>query len=183
MIGYIKGRVVDADGVNLIVEAGGVGYSVMVTPDMVRPKGEVVELFVHTHFSQDSISLFGFASPDEREVFRSLLSVQGLGPSGAMKILSGFPPSELRTIIESGDSGALRAIKGIGPKLADRIIFFLRGKLPERIEPGVDEVVGALVSLGMKESEARSAAQSARKELGPGASVEDMVRHALRRGE
>jgi len=183
MIGYIKGRVVDAEGVNLTVEAGGVGYTVMVTPDLVRPKGETVELFVHTHFSQDSIGLFGFANPGAREMFLRLLSVQGLGPSGAMKIMSGLSVNELRSAIEAGDSALLQRVKGIGPKLADKIIFFLKGKLPETAPGSLDEVIQALLSLGMGETEARSAAQSARRELGPEASVEEMVKHALRRSE
>ncbi len=183
MIGYIKGRVVDADGVNLTVEAGGVGYTIMVTPDLVRPRGEILELFVHTHFSQDNIGLFGFASPGERELFLRLISVQGLGPANAMKIMSGFSAEELRSAIEAGDSAALQRVKGIGPKLADKIIFFLRGKLPEATPTSMDKVIQALVSLGMRETEARSVAQAARKELGPDASVEDMVKYALRRGE
>ena len=183
MIGYIKGRVVDAEGVNLTVESGGVGYTIMVTPDLVRPRGETVELFVHTHFSQDSIGLFGFANPEAREMFLRLIGVQGLGPSSAMKIMSGFSGDELRSAIEAGDPTLLQRVKGIGPKLADKIIFFLRGKLPEAAPSSLDEVIQALASLGMKETEARSAAQAARRELGPDASVEDMVKHALRRGE
>jgi len=183
MIGYIRGKVVDVDGVNLTVEAGGVGYRIMVTPELVRPRGETVELFVHTHFSQDSIGLFGFQSPEARDMFLRLISVQGLGPSGAMKIMSGFSVEELRSVIEAGDTALLRRVKGIGPKLADKIIFYLRGKLPEATPGAPDEVIQALVSLGMREAEARLAAQSARRELGPDASVEEVIKHALRRGE
>lgn len=183
MIGYIKGKVVDAEGVNLTVEAGGVGYTIMVTPDLVRPRGETVELFVHTHFSQDNIGLFGFANPGTREMFLRLISVQGLGPANAMKIMSGFSVDELVSAIEVGDPSLFQRVKGIGPKLADKIIFFLRGKLPEAVPTSLDEVIQALTSLGMKETEARSTAQAARRELGPDASVEEMVKHALRKGE
>ena len=182
MIAYIKGRVVHQSPEGLIVETGGVGYMISVPPELIRQKGEQVELFVHTHTTQDSTSLFGFATPEALDMFTTLLRVQGLGPANAMRIMSGFSVQELRQAIQSGDSDALQRIKGVGPKLADKIIFFLRGKLPEHgPEAGITgQVVSALVSLGMKESEARKAANKAVSLLGPDVSVEDAVKTALR---
>ena len=184
MIAFIKGRVVHSDGASLIVEAGGIGYRITVPPDLLRPTGQEVQLFVHTHMTQDSTGLFGFATPQALEMFETLLKVQGLGPAGAMKIMSGFSDQELRQVIQAGDSKALQRIKGVGPKLADKILFFLRGKLPEpETDPAkLSQVISALVSLGMKESEARKLASSALADLGPDATVEDAVKTALRGG-
>jgi len=182
MIGYLKGKVVDSDPGAMTVAAGGVGYLVSVIPELVAQAGAEVELFVHTHVTQEGISLYGFATPADRDLFLQLLRVQGLGPTGSLKVMAGFPPDELRAIIESGDTDALQRIKGIGPKLADKIVFFLRGKLPEpeMVATVSTDAVAALVSLGMKEAEARKAAAHALKELGQSASVEEVVRHALR---
>ncbi len=174
----MRGRVVAREGLKVIVEAGGVGYEVEVLPELAEA-GEV-ELFVYHHQTERGQALYGFKTPSQRALFGELLKVQGLGPSGAMRILAAFGEEELRRVIEAGDPLPLTAVKGVGRKTAEKIIFYLKGKLPAAEAPVSEDAVGALVSLGMKKEEARRAVLAALKRLGSDAPVEELVREALK---
>lgn len=142
MIGRLTGRVVEeaADG-TIVIDVNGVGYEVLVplgslgrlrasgaTPDAVAPS---VTLFVHTHVREDAFSLFGFASAADREAFRTLLSVSGIGPRIAVAVLSALPAGELGQVIARKEIGRLTAISGVGKKTAERMLLELRDKLPQ----------------------------------------------------
>ncbi len=157
------------DGV--VIEAGGVGYTVTLTATALRslpPLGATAFLLVHTHATQDGpLQLFGFADLEERRLFETLLSVQGVGPKVALAMLSGLPIGELVRAISAGDLVTLTKIRGVGRKTAERIAVELRDKigigdgavgggliLPGGIPAGrKGEVHAALTALGYKPSE------------------------------
>ncbi|MDX9821435.1 MAG: Holliday junction branch migration protein RuvA [Syntrophales bacterium] len=131
MIARLNGTLIQKRPASLVVEAMGVGYEVFVPlstfyelPDI----GQDVVLHVHTQVRQDAISLFGFISEREKDIFQILISVNGIGPKLAMNILSGTDPAELLRLISRGDLNRLIRIPGVGKKMAERIIFDLRDK-------------------------------------------------------
>lgn len=155
----------------MVIEAGGVGYSVTITTAAQRALpalGATAFLLIHTHAIQDGgLQLFGFADAEERRLFETLLSVQGVGPKVALAILSSLPTGELVRAIAASDIGTLIKIRGVGRKTAERIVVELRDKigipsgdgsgsatLPGSIPPGrIGEVHGALTALGYKPAE------------------------------
>ncbi len=178
MIAYLRGRVVAREGLKLIVDAGGVGYEVEVLPELAD--ADEVELFVYHHATERGEALYGFRTPSQRALFAELLKVQGVGPGGAMRVLAAFAEEELRRVIDAGDPLPLTAVKGIGKKTAEKIIFYLRGKLPEPEAPASEGAVQALVNLGMKREEATRAVLGALKRLGPDAPIEELIKEALK---
>lgn len=157
---------------SVVIEAGGVGYAVMITAAAQRalpPLGATAFLLIHTHAVQDGpLQLFGFAEEEERRLFETLLSVQGVGPKVAMAILSSLPTGELVRAIGASDLATLTRIRGIGRKTAERISVELRDKIgllagaagapgagfAAAVPPGrLGEVHGALMALGYKPSE------------------------------
>ena len=172
MIAFLQGRLLDNDGEAVVLVVGGVGYQVLVsgaTLGVLPPVGGEVQLHVHSHFVKDEpIRLYGFADVDERRLFQTLISVQGVGPRVGLAMLAGLPPDELVRAIATGDAPRLRQIKGVGNKTADRIVLELREKiltlrtarpLPAAAAPpparGVPrgplgDVYGALVALGFR---------------------------------
>lgn len=135
MIGRLSGRVLaeDATGM-LLVDVGGVGYEVSApvgARGRARSDGpEHVVLFVHTHVREDAFDLFGFASEEERKVFRLLIGVPNVGPRTALGVLSAIPFDELARAVESGDVARLTRVPGIGKKTAERLVLELKEKLP-----------------------------------------------------
>jgi Holliday junction DNA helicase RuvA len=134
MIGRLTGKVAHqaADG-TVIVDVGGVGYEVLVPLGTVGrvsvDPDEVATLWVHTHAREDALLLFGFASESEREAFRTLIGVSGVGPKTALAVLSALPADELQRAIQAKDLGRLTRISGIGKKTAERLVLELRDKL------------------------------------------------------
>lgn len=174
MIGKLKGRVDSADEDSLIVDVGGVGYLVYASSRTLAQLGEVgtgVELIIETHVREDHIHLYGFPTPAEREWFRLLTTVQGVGVRMALAILGLYAPDQLATIIAAQDKKQLTAVSGVGPKLAERLVVELKnkvGKLPTSATilpiggkagaPSViDDAVSALVNLGYGRADAYSA--------------------------
>ncbi len=161
MIGWLGGRVRDVDPAGVaIVEAGGVGYEVtlsMQTLCMLR-RGESCELFIHTHVREDQITLFGFATIEERALFRKLTTISGIGAKMAVNMLSAMSAAQLLDAIEQGDDAALARTPGIGKKTAQRVILELRGKLTADASSGATAAIGgsradlksALGNLGYK---------------------------------
>lgn len=194
MIARIRGEVLEAYPNRLIVEAGGVGYEVMIpvsTYDRLHPSpGLRVDLRTHLQVRETDHKLFGFATEEERDVFLMLIDrVSGIGPSIAMAVLSGMPVARFKSCVVSGDVAELSRIKGLGKKTAERIILELKDKVGIA-ETWQDAAAGAvsapaadaelaLLALGYKQADARKAVKLA-AEAKPGAAVEDLIRGALR---
>jgi Holliday junction DNA helicase RuvA len=148
MIGYVAGQILEhADGRMIVVVGAsdsGVGYSVQVphSPDYGRflPGGRVV-LYVHTHVREDQLDLFGFASSEEKELFLTLLSVNGVGPKGALGILSGAEASQLLAAVMEGDTVFLQRLPGVGKKTAERLVLELGDVFRKKLAAGL---LGAL---------------------------------------
>ena len=166
MIGSLRGTVLErlADGTALI-EVGGVGYTVHVTPKALaelEPTSPAF-LYVHHHIREDAQLLFGFLGRDERTLFQTLIAAHGVGPAMAMSILATHSPSTLVDIVASSNLSALTLVPGVGKKTAERLLVELRGKLKISVEidaassSAVGEVQQALVNLGYSESEIREA--------------------------
>jgi Holliday junction DNA helicase RuvA len=193
MIGQLRGRLAEKRPNQIIVDVGGVGYLVQVPFSTFAALGELhteVSLLIHTHVREDALVLYGFVSAREKHFFELLLSASGVGPSLAVKILSGMSVEELVPAIRGSDLGRLTKIPGVGRKTAERMVVELKDRLDavsvepvERPAPsspaGVEaDVVSALVNLGYDARVAEQAAQAARREAGA-ANFEKLLRAAL----
>ncbi len=140
MISYIKGEILYNGGDSLVVENNGIGYEVIVpafsAQKLCSQKG-IVTVFTYMSVRDDGITLFGFSSREERNIYEKLISVSGIGPKAAVSILSAMTPPQLITAIISGDSAALARAPGIGKKTAQRVILDLKDKI------GNEEIIGA----------------------------------------
>lgn len=197
MIEYIHGELAELIPTQAVVEAGGVGYGLnisLTTYDALKDKTDV-KLYVYEIIHEDSYTLFGFASKDERTVFEALLSVSGVGGNTARTILSAFSPNEFRAVVADANTSALKSVKGIGLKTAQRIIVDLKDKLgtaggAELTDLGggalmsrqqnAEEAVGALATLGYPAAVARKAVNAILKDAGGDVAVEDLIKHALK---
>lgn len=192
MIGFLRGTVVAKAPPQLIVDVGGVGYeleSPMSTFYTLPAIGEPVRLLTHLVIREDAHVLYGFATEDERRLFRNLLRISGVGPKIALAILSGVTVQGFAQSVQSQDAAALTRIPGVGRKTAERLIVEMRDRLgaleaPTGMRPGAsaasnnaeNEAFSALVALGY------SAAEATRliKAVGPGEhGVEELIRRAL----
>ena len=196
MIAKLTG-VVDATGDGwAVVDVGGVGYLVFCSAKTLTQlsSGQSAILLIETHVREDAIQLYGFVHGDERLWFRLLTTVQGVGAKGALAVLSVLAPDELVHAIALADRTALTRASGVGPKLAARVISELRDKVPttsavappavapgSRLLPATveGEAVSALVNLGFKPPEARTAIIHAAQRLGTGATIETLIRGGL----
>lgn len=197
MIEYIHGELTELVPTQAVIEAGGVGYGLnisLTTYDSLKDKKEA-KLYVYESIREDAYVLWGFASREEREMFVALLSVSGVGGNTARTILSAFAPAELRTVVANEDSRALKSVKGIGLKTAQRIIVDLKDKLAGdgEVEMGnlagterstrnenADEAVGALVTLGYPAPMAQKAVSVILKADNEVQAVEEMIKRALK---
>lgn len=198
MIGRITGTIAhrDADG-SVVVDVQGVGYEVflpMGTAGRIESEpGQPVSLHIHTHVREDMLTLFGFATPDDRAAFRALLKVSSIGPKLALAIMGVMNAAELQDAIERQDKTAFRGITGVGKKTVERMLVDLRDKLdfaapgktgvrlravPSADGSAGDTVVGALVNMGYKRGEAEAAVGTAIGSTGE-ENVEGLLRAAL----
>ena len=182
---------------HVVVDVHGVGYRIFISTNCFYALPEPptpVTLLIHTEVREDAIHLYGFLTPLERRLFRMLLSVSGIGPKSALTTLSGFTARDLLAAIAAADARALSKIPGIGKKTAERIIVDLRDKsallaqelsvehaAPLAVSVADRDAVSALHNLGFKETDAERAVAEARHQLGAPASLEDIVRSALKR--
>lgn len=188
----IWGRVEEAgpDGITVKVDGTGLGLLVQVpgqTRDALGVPGADISLFTHLHARENDIAVYGFASGDELRIFRMLIAVSGLGPKGALALLTNLPGNALWEAIAAGDVARIKSVPGIGAKTAQRIILDLKGRLPEHVAGGVvipgalrsddEEVVAALVTLGYSQAEASAAA--ARLPRDDSLTLEEKLRLAL----
>src|SRR3954454_3949141 len=133
MIAQLRGTLLEKHPNQAVVEAGGVGYDVTIpvsTFTHLPDSGAEVKLRIHTHVREDALSLFGFLTQDEKAIFEKLIGVSGIGPTLAVKILSGLAAPDLINAIRRGEVGRLVRIPGIGKKTAERMVLELRDKLP-----------------------------------------------------
>jgi Holliday junction DNA helicase RuvA len=169
MIGRIRGLVVSRAPGTVVLEAGGLGYEIAITPrglSELPVLGEEAVIHTHLHVREDQQALYGFPSESERDIFRVLLGASGVGPKLAMAIIATLPPSELRRAVGSDDVSALEAVPGVGKRTAQKLILELRprlelgdGELPGD-GGGLAEVRAALESLGFGAPEIREALQA-----------------------
>ncbi|MEJ2760127.1 MAG: Holliday junction branch migration protein RuvA [Gammaproteobacteria bacterium] len=192
MIGHVRGRLVQKQPPLLIVDVGGVGYEIespMTTIYKLPEIGEEIHLYTHLVVREDAHLLFGFATPEERRLFRTLIRVNGVGARMALTILSGIEADEFAQCIQEGDAARLVRLPGIGRKTAERLIVEMRDRLADwetgagaqaAAGEGGDaaaEAVSALVALGYKPQEASRYVHAVAAE---GMAPEAIIREALR---
>ncbi len=195
MIGKLKGRVDSLDEDGLIVDVGGVGYLVSASARTLRALpgiGEAVALLIETQVREDSIRLFGFLTPGERDWFRLLQSVQGVGAKVALGILGALPGEALSTAIARGDKAMMARAPGVGPKLAARLVLELKDKAPGGVDFGgaeapvaglpkaAEDAVLALTGLGYARPQALAAVAKAHHALGAEAATSALIRAGLK---
>jgi Holliday junction DNA helicase RuvA len=189
MIDFLQGKVMELGEESVVLSVNGVGFRLSVPSRTVATLslGEEAKLYTHLLLSEDEFSLYGFATPEEREMFVTLLSVPQVGPRLAFKLVAALPPVDFVAAIRRGDLSALDAVKGIGRRTAQRVLLELSERVqkwaPEGAPPPSEKekiVLQALTSkaLGFKMEEARRALELVRKEC-PEASVEELLRRAL----
>jgi len=190
VIGSLRGTVLERslDGV-VLVEVGGVGYLVTVTPRTMAELEPTTAVFlhVHHHIREDAQTLYGFATRDERVTFHQLIGTHGIGPAMAMAILATHPPATLVDIVADGDIGALTLVPGIGKKTAERLLVELRSRLSipvlDHAGPGgggggtpIGDVREALAGLGYQPDEIRDALRELSTDLDAPALLRDALK-------
>lgn len=183
MIGSIRGEIILKTDRYLVIDTGGVGYKVYVSPETLllsKKEGDSVVLWIHTHVKEDIMDLYGFIDHNELEFFQMLLGVSGIGPRSALVVLGVASIDTLRRAISTGDIGYLTKISGIGRKTAEKIVIELRDKIGVKESDGSLQIeldsLEALKSLGYSERESREAL----KRVSPGADTNTKVREALK---
>jgi len=195
VIAYLKGTLTERAPTRIVVDVGGVGYEVLVplsTSEKMPETGKDVKLLTYHHVREDADSLFGFATPAEREVFEILLTVKGIGPKVALGILSGTSVERFKQAVAAGDADTLATIPGIGKKTSQRIVMELAEKFgpplgplealaARALAPEAGQAVEALVRLGVLPQKAKVAVEAVlQKTKGAGGlAVEEVVRRAL----
>lgn len=193
MIAFLRGVVHEKHPNQIIVDVGGVGYELTIpisTYSTLPDIGGEVRLRVHTHVREDAISLFGFHSAPEKNLFEKLIGVSGIGPKLAVTVLSGLAAPDLITAIRSGDVQTLVRVPGIGKKTAERIVLELREKVDigapapgpaakPAHSPDEEDVISALMNFGANRASAEAAVAKARQQA-PNSNFEDLFRTALR---
>jgi Holliday junction DNA helicase RuvA len=193
MIARLTGTLVETTGDSAVIDVAGVGYLVQLsgkTLGALGPLGGDVMILTELQVREDAWTLFGFGSAAERDAFRALTSIQGVGGRLALAILSTLSPDELARAVAQDDKAMIGRANGVGPKLAARIANELQGKLGVVGLGGAasgpragaaNDALSALANLGFKPAEASSAVNAAQEELGPDASLDALVRLALRK--
>lgn len=195
MIAFLRGNVAEALPHSIVLDVGGVGYEVLVplsTYDALNPqRGQQICLKTHLHIRENAQVLYGFATDEERDIFRLLVErVSGIGPSTAIAVLSGLRVADFKQAVVQGDAQTIaRGAKGVGKKTAERIVLELKDKVGlastwEAQQSGTTSQAAAdaelaLVALGFKQSEARKALTPLVEKL-PNAAAEELIREALR---
>lgn len=193
MYEHLEGTLTRKGVTDAVVDVQGVGYVLEISVNTARqlpPEGSRCRVLLHHRIQEDRARLFGFAAEDERELFRELITVPGIGPSTALTLLSARTPREMWGLIAAESAKELAQCRGIGPKTAQRVCAELAAKARRRALPraatavipaaGGEDALRALEVLGCSEAQAQKAVTAAMAELGSGAGVEDIVRAALK---
>lgn len=196
MITYLEGKLIEEEPTHIVVENNGVGYFVHIPLSSYKkfsPYRDGIKVFTHLHVREDAIQLYGFSSEQERELFRLLISVSGVGPRLAQSVLSGISVDHFKRCMAQGDLLPLTAIPGVGKKTAQRVLVDLREKFSEaelgaEVSGGVPtevlstldrDATKALVSLGCKARDAERLIRTVRSEYSGELSLEELVLKAL----
>jgi Holliday junction DNA helicase RuvA len=194
VIAHLEGRLEYKGPDRIVIDVGGVGYDVRVPShlyDLLPVEGEVCRVFIHTYFrEEDGISLYGFTTWQDREFFKLLMTVSGVGPKVALGIMSGITAADLAEAIVTEDARALTRINGVGKKMAQRLILELKDKVAEMAiesrakRPAADtaseDAALALVALGYGRQAAAEAVSRARESIGGLPKVEELIKTSLR---
>lgn len=200
MISFLEGTIIQAEPTFLILAVGGVGYSMRIslnTFSQLKNAGSPCRVHTYLYYNQtDGPSLFGFGALEEKNLFLHLISVNGIGPSIALVALSSVQPSQLMEAIVNGDVRSIQALKGIGPKTAQRLILELRDKLKKEgfegnnslgnqtISPEnrtKEDALSALTTLGLPRPTAEKILEGIMKEADKSYTTEELIRMALKR--
>ncbi len=199
MYEYIKGVLEETSPEYVVIDVGGTGYEILVplsTSEALPVQGEEVKIYTHFHVREDTQKLYGFITKAEREVFRKLLTISKIGPKVALNVLSGLSVKDIVYSVQTQDASRLKAISGIGPKTAQRLIMELKGKLaesdvdlPELSRKGDsggevpislrNDAYAAMISLGYNESQVINALVRVEQAIEPDAPVEEWIKKAL----
>ncbi|MFA6592522.1 MAG: Holliday junction branch migration protein RuvA [Bacteroidales bacterium] len=194
MIDYIKGKVAELSPMLVVLETGGIGYSILIslqTYETLKEKEEA-KVYIYHYLSQDKELYYGFATKDERELFELLISVSGIGVSSARMMLSSLTSEEIRNAILSEDVNRIKSVKGIGIKSAQRLILELKDKIVKgegsdagvivKVESSaaVEEATSALTMLGFSRPNIAKAIHAVLKDS-PNAKVEELIKASLQR--
>lgn len=191
MITHLKGRLVEKNPTYVVIECAGVGYFVNISLHTFSKisDSENIQLYTHLQIKEDSHTLYGFAEISEREIFRLLLSVSGIGSNIARTMLSSLTPSQIRDAIARGDVPTIQAVKGIGAKTAQRVILDLKDKVLKIYDidevsqnsnnTNKEEALSALEVLGFVRRQSEKAVDKVLTQ-DPSLSAEDIIKHALK---
>ena len=194
MIDYIKGKIVERTPTDMVLECYGIGYKILIslqTYEALNGKDDA-KIYIHHYLREDEELYYGFATKDEREVFRLLIGVSGVGAATARMMLSSLTTDEIRNAILSEDLNKIKSIKGIGTKSAQRLILELKDKVVKgegsestvlfssSSNPAVEEATTALVMLGFTKPNVSKAISAVLKES-PSASLEELIKLSLKR--
>ncbi len=188
MIGFLSGKIISSKPTRILLNVNGVGYEINIsinTFENINEK-EDVALFIHTIVREDSITLFGFYSESEKEMFNLLISVNGIGPKIALSILSGIRTDDLKNAVQSGDITRILAVPGVGRKTAERLVLELRSKVDSISGEGMkdetynikNEAVAALTTLGYNSKVAEKVVRDV-LQMFPSISIEDVIKRSL----
>jgi Holliday junction DNA helicase RuvA len=185
MISFLEGEVVEKSGSRVVVAVNGTGFEVLVPTSVVAklpPIGRQARVHTRLVVREDSLTLYGFSTPDERELFDLLVGVTGVGPKVALSFLSALTPDAVRRSVIAGDAAALTIVPGVGKKVAQRVVLDLRDRLGGEGEIAAEgplaDVRDALLSLGLTAQEASEALAGVEADGHP---VEELLRTALQR--
>jgi Holliday junction DNA helicase RuvA len=191
MYEYISGKIAEASPAHVVIDVNGIGYLLHIslnTYSHLEGKKEA-QLFIHENIREDAFALFGFAEPSERDLFRHLISVSGIGANTARMMLSSLSAEELRGAILTDNVNVIKGVKGIGAKTAQRVIVDLKDKLSkEPVDQKIfatqdntirDEALSALVMLGFAKAAAQKALDKLLKQS-PNLKVEELIKQALK---
>jgi len=195
MFAFLRGTVARKALDHVELDVGGVGYLVWVSEQVQRKLvvNQETVLLTHCHIREDAFQIYGFLREEERTLFTMLLGITGVGPKVALAFLSAMSVSEFGRAVQDSDVTAFTKVSGVGKKTAQRVVLEMKARLGQDAElsailgeaeeattPETDDVIAALCSLGCTMAEAKKAAQRARKGLGDEATVEELVKAALR---
>jgi holliday junction DNA helicase RuvA len=189
MIGYLTGKIISSKPTQILLDVNGVGYEIRIsinTFERISGK-ETISLFIHTNVKEDAITLFGFYSEAEKEMFELLISINGVGPKSALSLLSGISTDDLKQAIVTSNVERMIAVPGIGRKTAERLILELKNKVRDIKEEGITptkpslqkEAVAALSTLGYNLASSEKAVNKILSEM-PDSSLEDLIKRSLK---
>ncbi|MES2240372.1 MAG: Holliday junction branch migration protein RuvA [Bacteroidota bacterium] len=191
MIAHLQGKLVEKSPTQLVIDCGGVGYDVNISLHTysLLPNSDFIKIFTYLQIKEDAHTLFGFVEKSEREIFKLLISVSGIGAGIARTMLSSLDPKQITNAIASGDVGTIQSIKGIGSKTAQRVILDLKDKILKLYDldevsmsqsnTNKDEALSALEVLGFVRKASEKVIEKIVKE-DPDASVESIIKQALK---